>query len=232
MLYSACTIKSNRAGAVSTLRRLSLRIRKRLPEPVRHLLRLAKHALSRGQASAKLPAAQLTGCRVCASRYDLVEELPRGGNIAEVGTLHGDFARFILATSAPAQLHLIDIDFSPLALPLADDKRVTMHNGMSHEVLSRLPDDSFDWIYIDGDHSFAGCARDAEAAAPKVKPGGYLVFNDFAHADPFLGAYGVHRAVVDFAVKSGWKFAWLAYEPTALYDVALQRPLSEGSTAA
>jgi hypothetical protein len=66
--------------------------------------------------------------------------------------------------------------------------------------------------------------RDAHIAALKVKPGGYLVFNDFAHMDPFLGAYGVHRAVVDFAVSRAWAFAWFAYEPNALYDVALRRP--------
>jgi hypothetical protein len=66
--------------------------------------------------------------------------------------------------------------------------------------------------------------RDANAAASKVKPGGFLVFNDFAHIDPFLGAYGVHRAVVHFAVTRRWSFAWFAYEPTALYDVALRRP--------
>ena len=73
-------------------------------------------------------------------------------------------------------------------------------------------------------NSYAGVTRDADAAAPKVKPGGFLVFNDFAHMDPFLGAYGVHRAVVDFAVARGWPFAWFAYHPMALYDVALRRP--------
>ena len=65
---------------------------------------------------------------------------------------------------------------------------------------------------------------DARVAATKIKPGGYLVFNDFAHADPYLGAYGVHRAVVEFAATRGWKFVWWAYEPNGLYDVALRRP--------
>jgi hypothetical protein len=53
---------------------------------------------------------------------------------------------------------------------------------------------------------------------------GYLVFNDFAHLDPYLGAYGVHRAVVEFAIARAWPFAWFAYDGNALYDVALQRP--------
>jgi hypothetical protein len=95
-------------------------------------------------------------------------------------------------------------------------------------VLGRFPDDYFDWIYIDADHSFAGVLRDADAAANKVRPGGYLVFNDFAHCDSELGAYGVHRAVVEFAVTRQWPFSWFAYEPNALYDVALRRPATQG----
>lgn len=53
--------------------------------------------------------------------------------------------------------------------------------------------------------------RDANAALTKVKPGGFLVFNDFAHADPFLGTYGVQRAVADFVVANRWPVVWLAY---------------------
>lgn len=101
-----------------------------------------------------------------------------------------------------------------------------MHQGPSHAVLAGFPDATFDWIYIDADHSYAGVAQDAAAAASKVRPGGFLVFNDFAHIDPYLGSYGVHRAVVEFAVAHRWPFAWFAYEAHALYDVALRRPLA------
>jgi len=30
---------------------------------------------------------------------------------------------------------------------------------------------------------------------------------------------------VEFAITRGWKFVWWAYEPNALCDVALRRPL-------
>jgi predicted O-methyltransferase YrrM len=164
---------------------------------------------------------------MCASRNELVNNLPRGGRVAEVGTYRGHFARHILSDCAPAELHLIDLDFSLLDSAVAADSRVAMHEGLSHERLAQFPDDHFDWIYIDGDHSYEGASSDARVAAAKVKPGGHLVFNDFAHADPYLGAYGVHRAVVDFAVTRGWKFVWWAYEPNGLYDVALQRPVKD-----
>ena len=87
-----------------------------------------------------------------------------------------------------------------------------------------MPDAAFDWIYVDADHSFNGVKRDAEAAMRKVKPGGFLVFNDFAHADPFIGRYGVHSAVADFMVRYHWPMKFMAYEINGLYDVALQRP--------
>jgi hypothetical protein len=47
--------------------------------------------------------------------------------------------------------------------------------------------------------------RDNKAAAAKIRPGGLLVFSDFTHMDPFLRAYGVHRAVVEFVVLRGWR---------------------------
>lgn len=162
---------------------------------------------------------------MCASREELIERLPRGGRVAELGTQRGDFARHILATCNPAELHLVDIDFSLLDPRVGGDPRVVISKGYSHEVTSRFADGYFDWVYVDADHSYTGVTRDIAAAAPKVKAGGYLVFNDFAHVDPWLGQYGVHRAVVEFAVSARWPIVLFAYNPLGLYDVALQKPM-------
>ena len=207
---------------IAAAKRLELWIRKRLPESARHVLRLGQHVVSRGGPSLWIPPELLADCRVCASRYDLVKLLPRG-RVAEIGTNQGEFATHILAHCDPTELHLVDIEVSRFDASIAGDRRVTLHKGLSHEVLAGFPAASFDWIYIDADHSSPAVARDARAAADKVKPGGFLVFNDFAHMDAQLGAYGVHRAVVQFAVEERWRFVWLAYDPNALYDVALQR---------
>jgi hypothetical protein len=156
-----------------------------------------------------------------------VKRLPRHACVAEVGSARGRFARHILATSEPAELHLIDLDFSLLHPELRKDPRVVLHEGSSDRVLAGFPDAFFDWIYIDADHSYAAVLQDATVASAKVKPGGYLVFNDFAHIDLRLGTYGVHRAVTQFAIARGWSLAWFAYSPHALYDVALRRPVEE-----
>jgi hypothetical protein len=52
-----------------------------------------------------------------------------------------------------------------------------------------------------------------------------LVFNDFARiVRPGFGIFGVHQAVCEFAVRSGWPVAFLALSGEALYDIALRRP--------
>jgi hypothetical protein len=212
---------------MEVIKALVLKLRKRIPAPMRHWLRLFKLAATKGRPSPKLPSQLIAQCRFCASRGELLKYLPHGARVAEVGVAHGHFSRRILSTTNPTELHLIDLDFGILDPSLRGDSRVRLHKGASHKMLAAFPDGSFDWIYIDGDHSYAGVRRDAMAAADKIKPGGFLAFNDFAHADPFLGTYGVHRAVVEFAVARKWPLVWWAYEPNALYDVVLKRP--EGS---
>jgi hypothetical protein len=63
------------------------------------------------------------------------------------------------------------------------------------------------------------------SGAGKVRAGGYLDFNYFAKIDPYMGRYGVQRAVTDFANENSWTFAFFAFEPHGLYDVALQKPV-------
>lgn len=206
------------------LKALRLRARKRMPRPVRQVFRVGRNLLSSGEPSPRLPSHLIEDCRLCASRADLLGLLPRSGRVAEIGTDRGVFARQILKRNAPEELHLIDLDTSHLAKDVAEDPRVTVHLGVSTETISSFADGYFDWIYIDADHSHAGCLKDAEASMTKVRPGGYLVFNDFAHTDLEHGRYGVHRAVTQFALQNDWPFAWWAYERHGLYDVALRRP--------
>ncbi len=201
-----------------------LKLRKNLPGPVRRFARLSQLVVREGRGSPQLPPDLIIECRMCADRFHLIAALPRGGIVAEVGVLRGDFAQHILSCAEPAELHLIDLDLQEVRADVAGDPRVVAHRGLSHEVLARFPDESFDWIYIDADHAFESVKRDAAAAAPKVRKGGFLIFNDFAHMDPWLGSYGVHRAVVEFATEHRWPFAWWAYERMGLYDVALKRP--------
>lgn len=206
------------------LKRTEMQVRTRLPKWVRAFYRLSRSLGAVPPVNA-LPTELLEECRFCASRVEMLKHLPTGGIVAELGTYRGDFARVIRDLNEPRNLHLIDIDDSHFINDGLEDSSVTRHLGFTHEVIATFPVAHFDWIYIDADHSYEGCLRDAQTAAPKVKPGGYLAFNDFAHIDPWLGRYGVGRAVVDFAIEQRWPMAFFCYEPSGLYDVAFRRPL-------
>lgn len=209
-----------------TLKYIEMRVRARVPERIKKVYRIAR-ALSLHQPAQHVPRHLLDGARICASRYELLTRLPRGGIVAELGTQRGHFARAIMATSQPKELHLVDVDYTDFDARGLSAPTVIRHVGRSDDVIASFPPDHFDWIYVDADHSYRGVTSDAHAAAKVLKPGGYLVFNDFAHVDPYLGRYGVMRAVTDFMIESGWEMAYFALEPNALYDVALRKP--EGS---
>ncbi len=204
-------------------KRTEMQIRTRLPDVIRRTYRLAR-SLGPVDAIQAIPADLLDDCRFCGSREAMLSLLPQAGVVAELGTYRGDFARSIMRLNQPSALHLIDIDYSHFISEGLDDPAITRHVGYTHETIAAFPDGHFDWVYIDADHSYAGCLRDAQAAAAKVKPGGYLAFNDFAHIDPWLGRYGVQRAAAEFAVTHRWPMAFFCYQPAGLYDVAFRRP--------
>jgi len=200
-----------------------IRARARAPNVLRILYRAA-HAFRPVRESVEIPDSLLAGCKCVSSRLVLISELPANGLVAELGTFKGEFAKHILLRSSPIELHLVDIDFSELDPEISSDQRVIRHLGFTNDVLTKFEDGYFDWIYVDADHSYEGTLRDANLSAPKVRRGGFLVFNDFAHLDSAYGRYGVHRAVSEFAVNMKWPFAFLAFAVNGLYDVALRRP--------
>lgn len=58
-------------------------------------------------------------------------------------------------------------------------ERVRIFEQKSREVLPYLQKDSYDLIYIDGDHRYSSVLFDAVNSWPLLKVGGYLIFDDF-----------------------------------------------------
>lgn len=175
----------------------------------------------------KPPHAAVRDGRLFGSRSDALDVLPKGGVVAEVGTQTGFFAERILATSRPAALHLFDLEFDTLRRErpaVASDSRVQLHLGDSSAELAGLADGSFDWIYIDGDHTFEGVRRDTEVAIRKLKPDGVLVFNDYTVWSIMeLEPYGVVAVVNALLAGGAWEMIYLALHPLMYCDVALRR---------
>ena len=150
-------------------------------------------------------------------RGRLLASLPKGGAAAEIGVWEGNFSRRILEICAPRELHLIDPwlympEFSntgfgkkknehlmeqryhKVVADFAGDPRVKVHRATSEEALSKLPDGSLDWVYIDGNHNEPFVGQDLALCLQKVKPDGIIAGDDYNWMSDELGA-PVRRAV-------------------------------------
>ena len=64
------------------------------------------------------------------------------------------------------------------------DRHVAKLKGLSRVILSRLVDDKpFDFIYVDGSHTAPDVLTDACMAWGLLKPGGFMVFDDYLWGD-------------------------------------------------
>ena len=169
---------------------------------------------------------QLRNCVVVPTRTNLLQRLPKGGTLAEVGVLHGQFSREILSIVSPLELNLIDHRLDSRARDLATTAAavVRLHEGDSATVLNQFPDEYFDWVYVDAQHTYDGVVRDIGAARRKVKPHGLLIFNDYtpwSYAE--MQPYGVVAAVNELCLSDGWEIVYLALPADMYCDVALRR---------
>lgn len=71
----------------------------------------------------------------------------------------------------------------------------------STDAARQVPDQSCDFVFIDADHSYDGCAADIAAWSNKVKPGGWLCGHDYENEA--FPKFGVTRAVNEYAERSG-----------------------------
>ncbi|WPL14166.1 class I SAM-dependent methyltransferase [Thiorhodovibrio litoralis] len=173
-----------------------------------------------------VPEEALHGAKVFPNREALlwkVAAVSRMPIIAEVGTDRGDWAEFLLDTLNPTLLHLFDIDFTKVRENLLKSPQVVFHQGDSSSNLGKLPSESFDLIYIDGDHSYSGVAKDIEMAVEKLQQKGCLIFNDYTLWSPTSAiAYGVVRAVNELLLTE-WHMTGIALTPNGYWDVMCQR---------
>jgi SAM-dependent methyltransferase len=63
------------------------------------------------------------------------------------------------------------------------EDRVTKLKGFSEAVLPQLPLESFDLVYVDGNHRAVNVLMDAVLAWRRLRPGGRLIFDDYRGLD-------------------------------------------------
>ena len=194
-----------------------------------------------------LLAEHVHNARLFAERSDLLLALADGGTIGEIGVGLGDLSRFILHQLRPTTFVAIDrfdLHTKPnlwwktpkeifgtlthqqhfLSLFPEAAHKITILQGESADCLARCEQSSFDLLYIDADHSYDSVKADIQAALPKMKPNGLLVFNDYVlHDHLAYEAYGVIRAVNELVLATDWRVTGFALQRHMYCDIALQR---------
>ena len=161
---------------------------------------------------------------LCKKRWHLVKDwMPHGGIGIEIGIARAHFSRVCLSLLNPDKLFLVDAwDKGPdtgfiglrkdwIALqesrrrevyssmrPDVKAGRVEIIQSLSADAAARFPDEYFDWVFVDADHSYEGCHADAVAYLPKLKSGGLMIFHDYNVRE----RYGV-KQVVDELIEAG-----------------------------
>jgi methyltransferase family protein len=141
---------------------------------------------------------------------------------AEIGVWKGDFSEQVLKLRHPREFHLIDPWMFESKYPgrwyggdaaknqddmdniknsvcrrFAGNSAVAIHRSKSVEAAAQFPNEYFDWIYIDGDHSWEAVLNDLEAWHTKLKVRGTLALDDYDWRDE-EGLYSIRYAVDRF----------------------------------
>ena len=82
----------------------------------------------------------------------------------------------------------------------AKHNNVTIHRTDSKQWLKEPKPFMFDWIYVDGDHSYEGCLSDLEDCLKLIKKDGTLF------ADDYTNKPNVKKAIDYFCTKHNFKF--------------------------
>jgi Methyltransferase domain len=182
--------------------------------------------------------------QLCDRFVDFLEYLPKNGVVAEIGVQQGSFSRYIVQKTQPVKLYLIDCwqyqdptiyndpeanvnnqlqehYYHQVKQKFMNDDRVTVLRKFSDQAAELFPDEFFDWVYIDANHSYQAAKDDIALWWPKVKKGGFLAGHDYIIREHF----GVLQAVNEFLRDHNLYFYLLTNEEGRHDSWAIQRPL-------
>ncbi len=95
--------------------------------------------------------------------------------------------------------------------------------GDSCQTLSEQPECAYDFIYVDGDHSYEAAVHDGEQAVRIIKSNGLIIFNDYTLFDHCKNDYGVVQAVNKIlSLDSRIEVIGFALHPRMYCDIAVR----------
>lgn len=145
-------------------------------------------------------------------RENFFKQLPKGGNVIELGVYKSHNAKRIYSIIKPTHLYLVDlfcdqpgpcnlqrdeamwIMCKERAIEWADSTdNITLYCEDFDKVCLLFPDGFFDIVYLDGNHDYESVVKDLNLWYPKVKKGGYFAGHDYKDR-----RFKVRKAVDEF----------------------------------
>ncbi len=98
----------------------------------------------------------------------------------------------------------LDEQYNYFQTLVADKPFVKIYRDYSYNTVREFPDEYFDFVFIDADHTYEGCKRDILDWYPKIKRGGVLCGHDYVHrrapTSKGIITFGVIEAVDEWVV--------------------------------
>lgn len=170
------------------------------------------------------------------NRNELLSVLPRESIGAEIGVCMGDYSKVILDVVNPKKLFLVDVwghislsyndhlmadnieqekRFQHVTKQFLNFSNVYVVRTMSSNMPGIFPENFFDWIYIDGDHSYEGCKLDLNIAKKLVKENGYILGHDYNYK-----FQGVVDSVNQFVEENGYYLSFITRDKNPTYLIS------------
>lgn len=149
----------------------------------------------------------------CKALYDLCMQIPKGGEVLEIGVQFGRSITVLGLVGKERGYHVRGVDNWQEGVSkeahkhiqdqiLKYDMPITLFSMSSTEAAGLMDFQKFDLIHIDGDHTFDGVKTDIQLWSSRVKKGGYFVFDDYQQT----GLPDVRRAVNTFVSEQDFRF--------------------------
>lgn len=199
-----------------------------------------------------IPQDQLLEAKLYSDRLTFIDVLPKNISFLEVGTLGGDFAIEVIKRTQPSKTILVDPfgttdDFSRqyggarwdkeedhyffVKNRFKDMPNVKIYEGTYESFCLENKSDTFDFIYIDYEHSIRATDQAIGLSMQRLNPGGIIGFNDYCQfanpntfSDKELKRYGVVDSINYFLRNhKDWYVYAFAFNEELASDIYLKR---------
>ena len=160
--------------------------------------------------------------------FELILNLPRTKyqRMIEIGSYMGESTMLFASSQIFTEIHTIDphhgeeefnelfgYDWDFIKREFKTNTRffdnIIHHEDYSYNVVNNFKDNDYDFIYIDGSHTYESVKRDLELYLPKLKKGGIIGGHDYSQIWP--GVIEAVNEVVGNPDKNFIDDSWIKY---------------------